>query len=106
MKVQVIRMSGNPIEHEQADAYKLDWQNGFDAICEKHGKFGDEVEKELTALEKELKDKYNDLTIVEWELPKTGKAWIEKLSEYGNIMVTTNMETGKVILVIHDAPWA
>lgn len=105
MKVQVIRMSGNPVEPKEADAYQKEWQEGFDRLTEEHGKFGPEISKALEEFEKELQDKYNDLSIVEWELPKTGKAWIEKLNEYGSIIVSTNVETGKLTLVVHDMPF-
>lgn len=98
-------MSGNPVDPKVADAHKAEWQSGFDNICEKFGKHGEETSKELDKLEKELQEKYNDMTIVEWSIPKSGKQWKEVLSTYDNIMVTTHAETGELLLVVQDMPF-
>lgn len=102
MKVKVIRMSGNPVETKRAEEFRKEWVENSDALMEKHGKFGPDIIKALDQLEKDLNDKYSDLSIVQWELPKSGKQWIEKLSEYGNIMVSSHLETGELVLVVHD----
>ncbi len=64
-----------------------------------------EIQEALYDLEKKLEVDYRDLTIVKWDLPKSGKAWVEKLSEYGNVLVTTNVENGELILVVNDMPF-
>lgn len=105
MKIRVIRASGNPVDPEQAKKYQDEWKEGFDKLTEKHGKFGPEIQAALDEYEKKLELDYKDLTIANWEFPKSKKAWIDKLSEYGNILVTTNIENGELIFVVQDMPF-
>lgn len=108
MKIKLIRASGNPVDPAQAEAYKVEWGNGFDDLCEKHGKFGPEINKALDEFEIELRDKYNDLTVIDIPFPKSKRAWIDVLSNYGNIMVTSCIEdsrhlrSGELLFVIND----
>ena len=105
MKIKVFRTSGNPVNPKDAKSYQEEWQNGFDKIWEDDTKRMEEKQKLIDDFENELKNKYNDLTVVEWKLPKTGKAWKDLLSDYGNIMVTTNVENEELLLVINDMPF-
>lgn len=104
MKVRVCRASGQPVDPDKAAAYQKEWQDGFDAAVEKYGKYGPETSKVLDELDKELQEKYNDLTIVEMELPKSGKAWKELLSDYGAIVVGTSLETDELVFIVNDMP--
>lgn len=106
MKLKIIRQSGQPISPEKADEFQKEWEFGFDNILKKHGKLGDETPTLLNELEKNLQERYNDLTVVDFKLPKSQKAWIEELSKYGNIMLTTNLDTGDLVAVILDQPWS
>lgn len=111
MKVKMFRMSGNPVDPVKAKQREDDWKSGFDTIIEKHGKHGPETNKELDELEASLLKKYNDLTLIDVELPRTGKAWKELLSTYGNVMATTAVEdnehakSGDILLVVNDMPF-
>lgn len=102
MKIKVVRASGQPVDPKKADEYTKAWQEGFDRAVDKFGKFGPEVNDQLDQLEKDLHEQFNDLSIVEWEFPKSKKAWLEKLNEYGQVMVTTNVETGELLFVVLD----
>lgn len=105
MKVKVFRTSGNPVNPEKAAEYQEEWKSGFDNIWEDESKRVDEKQMLLDSFEKSLRDKYNDLTVETWSLPKTGKAWKDIMSDYGNVMLTTNVENGELLLVINDMPF-
>jgi predicted nuclease with TOPRIM domain len=111
MKIKMIRASGNPVSPEKADEKQKAWEEGFDALTKKHGKYGEEINKALDGLERELENKYNDLSVIDVELPKSAKAWKELASEYGNIMITTSIEdnkyvkSGDIIFVVNDMPF-
>ena len=108
MKVKMIRASGNPVDPQKADEYANEWKTGFDELTEKYGKYGPEINEALDVFEKDLQFRYNDLTVLDVVLPKTKKAWVELMSEYGNVMVTTCIEDGKfaksgdLLLIIND----
>ena len=108
MKIKAIRASGNPVDPEKMEARDAEWKEGFDEIVEKHGKYSPETNKALDEFESKLNSKYNDLTVVEIDLPKTGKAWKKLMSKYGNIMLTTCVESnehaksGDLLFVVYD----
>ena len=108
MIIKTIRLSGNPVDPEISDKKDNEWKEGFDAIIEKHGKHGPETAEALDKFESELLDKYNDLTVIDTEMPKTKKAWTELMSKYGNIIVTTAAESnshikeGDIMFVVND----
>jgi hypothetical protein len=105
MKVKMFRLSGNPVRPEQAEAFRQEWQSGFDEISERLGRYGEATNKALDDLEAFLHQKYNDLTIIDQEMPKTKKDWVALLSDYGNVMVSTHVETGELVLVVADTPF-
>ena len=105
MKVKVIRTSGNPVSTEEAANYQEEWRKEFDKIWNDDTKPAEERSKLIDELEVRLKEKYDDLTVVTWDLPNSGKKWTEVLSEYGNVLVTTNAATGELLLVVHDMPF-
>ena len=111
MKIKTFRTSGNPVRPEDAKAYQEEWQKEIDVIFETLGKHGEKVSKAIDDLETKLKNKYNDLTIVELDLPTSAKAWKSLISDYGNIMLTTAVEenehakSGDLLFVINDMPF-
>ena len=111
MKVKILRVSGNPVDPELNEQKEKQFKDGFDAIVERHGKAGPDTNRALEELDAELLEEYNDLTVATVEMPKTKKAWVELLSKYGNIMVTTCIEDGEhaksgdLLLVINDMPF-
>lgn len=108
MKIKTIRLSGNPVDPEISDKKDSEWKDGFDKICEKHGKNSPETGKALDELELQLSEKYNDLTVVDTEFPKTKEAWVDIMSKYGNIIVTTaaesneHIEEGDLLFIVND----
>ena len=104
----MIRASGNPVSVEQRDAKEAEFKEVYDGLIRDLGKFGPEIQAALEDLDRHLEKKYNDLTVKKVQLPKTKKAWIELMNEYGNIMITTCVEgnefasSGDLLLVIND----
>ncbi len=111
MKVKILRVSGNPVDPEKNEEKEAAFKSGFDAIVEMHGKAGPDTNKALEELDAELLEEYNDLTVETVDMPKTKKAWVELMSKYGSVMVTSCIEDGEhaksgdLLLVINDMPF-
>ena len=108
MNVKTFRLSGNPVDPELSDKKDAEWKESYDRIIEEHGKASPETTAALDALDAELLEKYNDLTVIDTELPTTSEEWVNVLSRYGNIIVTTATETndhaksGDLLFVVND----
>ena len=103
MKIRTARASGNPVDPEVAEKFMQERRDGYDKLFDEHGKHGPAISKALDEFDKELEVKYNDLTVIKMELPKSRKAWKEIIDKYGAIVVTGNAQDEREILfMVHD----
>lgn len=107
MKIKAIRKSGYPVNLEEKDAMINEWRETFDRAFQKckvkdSDKIPDQLrlQKLLGRLERVIGNKYS--TVVDWDLIKSDEEWKNKVTEYGNIMVTTHTGTGELLYVIMD----
>lgn len=100
MSIQVIRRSGLPIDVEKLSEFKEEFRTEFDTLNKKHGKDMLSLQQDVAKLEDRLNIKYT--TIGNFDFPKSQKKTLELLSKYGNILLTTHAETGKLVFVIED----
>jgi len=100
MKVKVVRQSGHPVNLEDAKKFKEDFQSEYDKIQAEVGADMKAFHDELIKLDEKMANKYD--TIVEWDLPKSGKKFKEIISKYGSVLVSTHKDTEELMLVIMD----
>lgn len=99
-KVKVIRQSGNAVDLKANEEYGKEFKEKYDAIQAKCGLNMQLMHEKLIELDEELSEKYE--VIATWELPKSKKAWMSLVEQYGSFMVSTHVETGEVILAVLD----
>lgn len=100
MKVKTVRQSGMPVILSKKDEYEVEFKEKFDEIQKEVGMDMKAFHEKLEAVDVELASKYD--TIVELNLPDSGKKWKNLIKEYGSVLVSTHKDTGEVMLVIMD----
>lgn len=100
MKVSIFRFSGLPVEMSDRDAYRDEFRRLYDKAEKIAGKDMLRLNKRLVTVEKALCKKYP--TVVEVEFCETPEAWKQLMNKYGNILVSTNKNTGDLVFAIDD----
>ena len=99
-QVDVIRMSGYPIDMEHLIFYQAEWKVAFDEIEKVVGKDMLTMQEKLKELEKELQVKYPN--VGKWDYISAESDWIEVMEKHGNVMVSRKKENNDMIYVIMD----
>lgn len=100
MKVPIIRSTGLPVELSDRDAYRNEFRRLYDIaerVCKKDYL---RLQKRLATFDKILNKIYP--TIVEIDFCDTPDSWKQLMNKYGNILVSSNRNTGDLVFVIDD----
>lgn len=104
MKLQIMRMSGQPVSPEHVEQYKAEFQTGYDAIVAEHGQDMLTVHQKLKELDEELMKKWDRILLE--KLPTSAKKWAALIKQFdAPIMLALSLEPGsegKLVLVVMD----
>ncbi len=101
MKIKIFRFSGYPVNPDNKQKLLVERRHAWDRIKEKCGKDMLRMQKLGDRVERYLGKQYP--TVEDIEFANTVDKVKEMYEEYGNIMMTTNAETGEVVYCILDA---
>lgn len=99
--VTIIKQSGNPVDHKEADKYSEEWKKGWNNLFDAYKDDMTTMQEKSQEFEDKLSEKYSINQKV--DLPKNMKGWRKLLETHqSGIMVDEDVKTGKLMLVILD----
>jgi hypothetical protein len=99
--VTIIKQSGNPVDHKEADKYSEEWKKGWNNLFDAYKDDMTTMQEKSQEFEDKLSEKYSINQKV--DLPKNMKGWRKLLETHqSGIMIDEDVKTGKLMLVILD----
>ena len=102
MKVKLLKQSMSPVDEGKFNAMMDEYKSSYDTIIEESRGDMKKAHEGIDKMIEVLHDKYKGDRELEVDLPKTGKAWSVLLDKYGTIALGTNIDSGKLCLMILD----